>query len=1022
MVAVARPRRARLGAGARRGDRPLARARAVVLAAGVRRARRRDGRAARRRSGGRGPLFPVALVLVARRGRRGLVRRACAARRRRRPGGRPRERLRRDPASPATTRSPASASAPRRRGERSGGRRRRARRPGPAPARRPRRGRARRGAPRRRAARAALALGLALRRARGRQRVSRRAAPRSALLGRARPAPPPACPSCATRAVESAAVPRFLPAALVLCLLVATGLAFVYTELAEARAEPDPAHEGRLADLARLRLPDRSGEDRVPAAEGRRRDGLDRRLGRPRRAADRHEPPCAAGPAAQVLLERPRRRREAGARGRLPRRGPARAAREDDRAPEPDPHRHDAAEGDGRRRAAADDLSRSRRPRRSGRGRLLARRAGAGSAARQRPSGVCSGTACSGAGVSSGPAGSTASRFGPARTASPSSRWTRPATARGRRRRDRCACATSRVEPDAQVVIPGGVVRVFVATDAESYRWRLGRRSGTTHAHRLVLRAPTSRAATRSSWRLAVTRIARSCASARARSRPPGCEWSGCYPGRARHRATCGPSHCSGPGLRCEARAARDRRRTRPRGRGRVRLAVDASGGSGGARLVDRRVRDHGAARPRRPRPPKAVLARAVADLRLRRGAHARRRAVQGPAAVPQALERAAAAACSSSRRSSRTGASSSARSAAACSRSTPRTATCSGATTFQPLRGVVPDRLEDRRLRDADAAVAVPPRGDRGPAAEPSSRSGARDGKVLWQFTRPASSSRRRCSSATSSTSARGTASLYALDVRTRKVRWTFEADDELNSSPAYSQRDGLRRLRRRLASTRVDARTGEERWRAQSYSHFPNGREYFYATPAVAYGRVYIGNTDGTMYAFGARPGTCCGRSTRAPTSTPAPRVWQPHRLRRLLRRQRSYAFDAGTGDVPLDVRRAARRSTARRASCSATSSTSRPAARAATRAAATRSGPARDGRARTRAPGKLVWTFPDGQYSPVVADSKRLYLAGRARGVRAHAPRPAARTPLAASTRRDARSPVSGQTRYEVWKTRR
>ena len=49
------------------------------------------------------------------------------------------------------------------------------------------------------------------------------------------------------------------------------------------------------------------------------------------------------------------------------------------------------------------------------------------------------------------------------------------------------------VEPDAQVVIPGGVVRVFVATDAESYRWRLGKRSGTTHAHRLVLRAPTSK-------------------------------------------------------------------------------------------------------------------------------------------------------------------------------------------------------------------------------------------------------------------------------------------------------------------------------------------------------------------------------------------------------------------------------------------------------------------------------------------------------------------------------------------------
>ena len=30
------------------------------------------------------------------------------------------------------------------------------------------------------------------------------------------------------------------------------------------------------------------------------------------------------------------------------------------------------------------------------------------------------------------------------------------------------------------------------------------------------------------------------------------------------------------------------------------------------------------------------------------------------------------------------------------------------------------------------------------------------------------------------------------------------------------------------------------------------------FYATPAVAYGRVYMGNTDGRMYSFSARTGT--------------------------------------------------------------------------------------------------------------------------------------------------------------------
>ena len=29
-----------------------------------------------------------------------------------------------------------------------------------------------------------------------------------------------------------------------------------------------------------------------------------------------------------------------------------------------------------------------------------------------------------------------------------------------------------------------------------------------------------------------------------------------------------------------------------------------------------------------------------------------------------------------------------------------------------------------------------------------------------------------------------------------------------------------------------------------------------------------------------------------------------------------------------------------------------------------------------------GKLVWSFPDGKYSPLVADSQRIYLAGKAR----------------------------------------
>ena len=100
----------------------------------------------------------------------------------------------------------------------------------------------------------------------------------------------------------------------------------------------------------------------------------------------------------------------------------------------------------------------------------------------------------------------------------------------------------------------------------------------------------------------------------------------------------------------------------------------------------------------------------------------------------------------------------------------------------------------------------------------------------------------------------------------------------------------------------------------------------------------------------------------------------------LRRLVRRQLhgastpapatcKWTYD-GAG---LDPRRADR---ARRARLLRDLRHVRPRGHAATRSRAR----ARRSRS-TRAPGKFVWSFPDGQYSPVVADSKRLYLAGRA-----------------------------------------
>ena len=52
------------------------------------------------------------------------------------------------------------------------------------------------------------------------------------------------------------------------------------------------------------------------------------------------------------------------------------------------------------------------------------------------------------------------------------------------------------------------------------------------------------------------------------------------------------------------------------------------------------------------------------------------------------------------------------------------------------------------------------------------------------------------------------------------------------------------------------LNAPTGKLIWRTRSQDRL-GGRGQFYSTPALAYGRVYIGSTDGKVYSFGATTG---------------------------------------------------------------------------------------------------------------------------------------------------------------------
>ena len=95
----------------------------------------------------------------------------------------------------------------------------------------------------------------------------------------------------------------------------------------------------------------------------------------------------------------------------------------------------------------------------------------------------------------------------------------------------------------------------------------------------------------------------------------------------------------------------------------------------------------------------------------------------------------------------------------------------------------------------------------------------------------------------------------VYALDARNGHVLWTYHASGSVKASPTLCRRDAL--LRRLLRPRAGDLRaTGQRIWRSSSGGALL-GSGTFYSTAAVVYGRVFLGNTDGRVYAYDAFTG---------------------------------------------------------------------------------------------------------------------------------------------------------------------
>ena len=194
----------------------------------------------------------------------------------------------------------------------------------------------------------------------------------------------------------------------------------------------------------------------------------------------------------------------------------------------------------------------------------------------------------------------------------------------------------------------------------------------------------------------------------------------------------------------------------------------------------------------------------------------------------------------------------------------------------------------------------------------------------------------------------------VYALDVETQQVRWSFQTGDEVKAAPAYANGtivigsyDG------RVYA--LDAATGEERWSTEAQAGV-GGAGNFYATPALAYGRVFVGNTDGKVYAFGLESGDLLWSHSTGGFVYSSAAVWE--RTVYVGSYDGSlYALDAATGDVrwtfgaggsisgaPVVIDGVVYVSTLEQETFALDART-----------------------------GKQVWTFPDGKYTPIVADEE-------------------------------------------------
>jgi outer membrane protein assembly factor BamB len=258
-----------------------------------------------------------------------------------------------------------------------------------------------------------------------------------------------------------------------------------------------------------------------------------------------------------------------------------------------------------------------------------------------------------------------------------------------------------------------------------------------------------------------------------------------------------------------------------------------------------------------------------------------------------------------------------------------------------------------------------------------------ARDGNVLWRFrtgnveSSPLLVGDRLFFAAFRS---RSDSTVYGLRLHPRRVAWTFRLPTKVASSPALIGRTlFVSAYDRRLYA--LDAFTGRLRWESSALPqdgpkrvllglrsllrHASWSEAGYYATPAVAYGRIYLGSIDGIFTSFSARTGAHRWSRRLGGAVYGSAAVWN-ETVYVGASDGRFYAFDSQSGKTRWS----------RKLPGSILGS---PTVTAGNVYISTLNRETFVLDART---GAERWRFPDGQYSPLVHDGQRAFLVGKGR----------------------------------------